>query len=86
MLKKIKFFFHILSFFKDLLPILKDKSEVILKIKVDNSIYIIDYSVNQENVLSSLKFLPGSELSNSFKIDFIKTFGRIASKSNLRSQ
>jgi hypothetical protein len=84
MIRRVKFFFSILSFFKDLLPILKDDSEVIIKIKVDpKRIYIVDYSVNKKDVLSSLKFLPGSELSEAFKKEYIKTFGRIASKSGL---
>jgi len=84
MIRRIKFFFSILSFFKDLLPILKEDSEVIIKIKVDSKkIHIVDYSVNKKDVISSIKFLPGSELSETFKKEYIKTFGRIASKSGL---
>jgi hypothetical protein len=84
MIRRIKFFFSILSFFKDLLLVLKEDSEVIIKIKVDpKKIHIVDYSVNKKDAISSIKFLPGSELSEAFKKEYIKTFGRIASKSGL---
>jgi uncharacterized protein YjfI (DUF2170 family) len=73
-----------LSFFKDLLPVLKEDSEIIIKIKVDSKkIHIVDHSVNKKDVISSIKFLPGSELSVTFKKEYIKTFGRLASKSSL---